>query len=114
MTVPAFPTSIEAGPINLFGRTSIAEISVTAGSLPVPESLELGIKLISTPSAVKPLTINSVSLEMSGRINLEGVAASAASTNARFVADFEPGIVISAEIGLAPLNGAFQSLITEF
>jgi hypothetical protein len=69
---------------------------------------------ISVPRDLSALIINSVSLECSGRIKVEGVWAKAASTSARFVADLDPGMVNVAEIGLSPLNGACQSLIMEF
>jgi hypothetical protein len=40
------------------------------------------------------LTIRSVSREVSGFRNRDGVLAIAAKISARFVADFDPGIVI--------------------
>jgi hypothetical protein len=65
----------------------------------------------------KPLTIRSVSLEERGLRNIDGVDAIAARIKARLVADFDPGILIDALIGLAaapvrpPRNGARQFVI---
>ena len=62
------------------------------------------------------MTIKSVSREESGFLILEGVDARAARIKARLVADFDPGIVTVADIGLLaavnPLRkGALQLLI---
>jgi hypothetical protein len=70
------------------------------------------------PKLHNPLTIKSVSLEERGLRNIDGVAEIAASTNARLVADFDPGIFIIALIGLGaapvkpPRKGALQFVIS--
>ena len=52
------------------------------------------------PKLINPLTIKSVSRDESGLRKREGVFAIEAKIKARFVADFDPGIVIRALIGL--------------
>ena len=68
------------------------------------------------PKLCKPLTIKSVSREESGFRILDGVVARAARIKARLVADFDPGMLTVADIGLLaavnPLRkGALQLLI---
>ena len=58
------------------------------------------------PIALSPAIISALSRECSGLRRVDGVFARAARISARFVADFEPGIVIEAVIGLLPRNGA--------
>ncbi|CAB4994992.1 unannotated protein [freshwater metagenome] len=77
ITVPAFPTSICAGPVSGEG------VTVQAFSLPV----------IDIPIAWSPADISSESREMSGRRTIEGEIACEARMSARFVTDLDPGIV---------------------
>ena len=58
------------------------------------------------PIALSPAIISALSRECRGLRSSDGVVARAAKISARLVADFEPGIVIAAEIGLFPRNGA--------
>lgn len=94
MTVPAFPTSIPAGPINGAGVILQRSSSIS----------------ISTPRLDSALIIRSVSLERKPLLKVEGDAASALNTRARFVTDFEPGIFIAPKIGFDALKGALHIL----
>ena len=58
------------------------------------------------PIALSPVIISALSRECNGLRRFDGVFARAAKISARFVADFEPGIVIAAVIGLSPRKGA--------
>ena len=95
ITVPAFPTSIEAGPKS--GAGVMLQISSPLSSTPSE---------IPIPRARRPWAISSVSRERSGRRRIEGVLAIALRTSARFVTDFEPGIVMVAATGVLPRKGA--------
>ena len=98
MTVPALPTSTCAGPVNGAGLTIQKS---PAASLPFS---------IPTPIALRPADINSESRETSGRRRVDGVFAWAARISARFVTDFDPGIVTVALTGRwLPRKGAGQS-----
>ena len=99
MNVPAFPTSTRAGPRRGAG------VICHASSLPV----------IEIPSADNPADINSESREISGLRIVEGDVAREAKISARFVTDFEPGILTCACTGVRPRKGAGQcaSLIRE-
>src|ERR1700685_3093 len=78
ITVPAFPTSIAAGP------KSGAGLIVRS---------PLAASLIPTPRAFSPAIISAESREWSGRRSADGESDSAAKIRARLVTDFEPGIV---------------------
>ena len=58
-----------------------------------------GSWVIVQPIALSHAIISALSRECKGFRRIDGVFASAARISARFVADFEPGIVIAAVIG---------------
>ncbi|CAB4669890.1 unannotated protein [freshwater metagenome] len=92
MTVPALPTSTNAGPVRAPG------VIVHASS----------DSSITVPIATKPLFMSALSREISGRRRMDGESASAARTRARLVTDLEPGIVRLALTGFFPRKGAGQ------
>src|SRR5258705_1895666 len=76
MTVPASPTSIEAGPASGRGRTT-QRSSSAVDTWP--------------PMARRPAAISSVSRARSGYRMVDGPAETADSTSARAVIDLDPG-----------------------
>ena len=96
ITVPALPTSTDAGPVSLPG--------------PIFRSLFSSLVMV-VPKACKPAIINSESLECSGLRSSDGLLAWAAKIKARFVTDLEPGITTVAETGSSPRKGALQSSV---
>ncbi len=91
MTVPAFPTSTDAGPRSVAG--------VTATSWPTSSTV--------VPSARRPAVIRAVSRLRSGATSRAGSRPSAASTSARLVCDLDPGTATVARTG-ARATGAAQ------
>jgi hypothetical protein len=94
ITVPAFPTSIPAGPIKGAGVILQRSSSIS----------------IFTPRLDSALIIKSVSLERKPLLKVDGDEASALNTRARFVTDFDPGIFMAPEIGFDALKGALHIL----
>ena len=66
------------------------------------------------PKLLNPLTIKSVSRDERGFLILDGELASAAKINARLVADFEPGILNRALIGLLAADNPFRKGAGQF
>jgi hypothetical protein len=64
---------------------------------------------IVRPIATSPADISSESRDTSGLRMMDGAVACAARMRARFVTDFDPGIVTVASTGLLPRKGAGQS-----
>jgi hypothetical protein len=58
---------------------------------------------------MRPFFIKVVSREIRGLRRMEGESARAAKTKARFVTDFEPGMITEDVTGLLPRKGAGQS-----
>src|SRR5262245_31891687 len=102
MTVPASPQSIRtgcasglsAGSDDLPGRGA----GVTSQSSPVFS--------IRAPSACSAAAMSAVSRARNGARSLDGLSASAASTRARLVSDFEPGTATVASTGRAALGAS--------
>ncbi len=88
ITVPALPTSTWAGP-----RSCSAGMIRQASPPPVPPDAALTVSSTVTPRARRPSAISCESRLRSGRRTQPGPSARAASTSARLVADFEPGMV---------------------
>jgi RNA polymerase sigma-70 factor (ECF subfamily) len=98
ITVPARPQSIELGPRSSAGETCSSSDSVD----------------ISTPRLCSPAIISLVSRASSGLRIVELPEASAASTNSRFVIDFEPGSETSPETGSTTVGASHQSANRSF
>ena len=95
-TVPASPASTVTGPLSVPGATS--------QSLPSTSSMP-------TQSAPRPAAMRSVSRALRGCTSRLGPSASAASTSARAVSDFDPGRDTTASTG-AGWCGAGQTSLT--
>lgn len=95
MTVPALPTSTEAGP-----RSAGAGMTRQASPPPRPPESLLTCSSMPTPSARRPSAISWESRLRSGRRTQPGSVERAASTRARLVTDLEPGMVTVASTGV--------------
>lgn len=107
--MPALPTSIRAGPANV----PVGMIRQASPPPTPPQSL-FTCSSMPTPRARRPSAISCESRLRSGRRTQPGSAASAASTSARLVTDFEPGMVTVASTAVVAMGAGHRVSVMRF